>query len=124
MFFIGIFGSNQARKQIGTHNNAICPSCGSLTRIEVFKAYSYFHVFFIPTFRWNTRYYARAGCCGTIYGLDPEIGRQFERGLNPEIRNEHLHPLYHDKPFGTTCSRCGARSEPGHNFCPYCGSRL
>ena len=81
MFFIGIFGTNHAQKPIGTRGNIICPSCGSLTHSEVFKAYSYFHVFFIPTFRWNTRYYTRFNCCGKVYGLEPDIGRQFEKGL-------------------------------------------
>ncbi|MGE5614369.1 MAG: zinc ribbon domain-containing protein [Bacillota bacterium] len=123
MFFIGIFGTNQARKPIGTRSNSICPSCGAFTFIEVFKTYSYFHVFFIPVFRWNTRYFARFSCCGMTYGLDPDIGMQYEKGLDPEIMNEHLHPLYQDTPY-RTCSRCGAVAEPGHSFCPYCGSRL
>jgi len=30
MFFIGVFGVNQAQKPIGVYNNAICPSCGKL----------------------------------------------------------------------------------------------
>jgi len=123
MFFIGIFGIQQAEKQIGTYNNAICPSCGSLTRFEVFKNYFYFHIFFIPIFKWNVKYFIKPVCCGSIYELDPIIGKQYEKGQNPKVENEHLRPLNQYSPF-KTCSGCGARVESGYSFCPYCGRRL
>jgi RNA polymerase subunit RPABC4/transcription elongation factor Spt4 len=123
MFFIGIFGVDQKQKQIGTYNNAICPNCGTLTRFEVYKSYSYFHVFFIPTFRWNVKYYVKPACCGSIYELNPVIGQEYEKGFNPEIRNEDIQPLNLLPPF-KTCSGCGARVEPGFTFCPYCGRML
>jgi len=123
MFFIGIFGIEQAKKTIGTYNNAICPACGAFTRFEVYKAYSYFHIFFIPTFRWNVRYYVKPACCGSIYELDPAIGQQYDRGQNPEIRNEHMRPINQYPPY-KTCSACGARVESTFSYCPYCGRRL
>jgi len=123
MFFIGIFGIEQAQKQIGTRNNAICPSCGAMTRFELFKQYSYFHIFFIPTFRWNVRYFAKPVCCGKIYELDPGIGQQYERRMNPEIKDEHMRPLNLHSRF-KTCSCCGARVENNFSFCPYCGRRI
>ncbi|HEX9062212.1 MAG TPA: zinc-ribbon domain-containing protein, partial [Clostridia bacterium] len=59
MFFIGVFGIDSANKKIGNHNNANCPACGHMTHFEIIKSYSYLHIFFIPTFRWNIRYYLK-----------------------------------------------------------------
>lgn len=123
MFFIGIFGVEQAQKPIGKYNNTICPSCGAMTRFEIFKTYSYFHIFFIPTFKWNIKYYIKPSCCRSIYELDPVIGQQYEKGKNPDIRNEHLRPLNQYLPY-KTCSSCGAKVESGYSFCPYCGRGL
>lgn len=123
MFFIGIFGIEETKKQIETYNNAICPTCGTMTRFEIFKSYSYFHVFFIPTFKWNIRYYIKPVCCDNIYELDPFIGQQFEKGLKPEIRNEHLRNMSHFLSY-RTCGSCGSKVESQFSFCPYCGRRL
>lgn len=123
MFFIGIFGIEQAQKQIAGYNNIICPACGALTRYEIFKTYSYFHIFFIPTFRWNIRYFVKPACCGSIFELDPTIGEQIEKGQNPDIRNEHLHPTEKYLPY-KICSGCNSKVEPRYSFCPYCGRRL
>ena len=62
MFFIGIFGVHQTEKQLGNYNNVICPSCGSFTRLQIFKRYTYFHIFFIPVFKWNIKYLHKAAC--------------------------------------------------------------
>lgn len=123
MFFIGIFGIDQKEKQIGTYNNAVCPACGALTRFEIYKTYSFFHIFFIPVFRWNVKYIVKPVCCGSIYELDPEIGRQYENGKSPDIRSEHLNLLNRYLPY-KICSRCRARVAPEYSFCPYCGSKL
>ena len=42
-------------------------------------------LFFIPTIKWNRRYYVRTSCCGRIYELDPQIGKRIERGERVEI---------------------------------------
>ena len=123
MFFIGIFGIHQTEKPIGTYNNAICPACGGFTRFEIFKSYTYFHIFFIPTFRWNIKYYVKTACCGSIYELDPDIGKQYEKDQNPRIDNEHLRPTYRYSPF-KSCSDCKAKVESRYSYCPYCGKRL
>jgi len=123
MFFIGIFGIQDSQKSIGVCNNTVCPSCGALTRFEVLKAYTYFHIFFIPTFKWNVRYYVKSACCSNLYELDPVIGQQYEKGLAPDIRNEHLRIVNEYLPF-KTCPSCGAKAESRYSFCPYCGMRL
>ncbi len=123
VFFIGVFGIDRARKQIGTHNNAICPTCGAMTRFDILKTCSYFHVFFIPVFRWDVKYYVKPACCESLCELDPDIGREYEKGRNPEIRDEHLQPI-NVRPGLKICSNCKARLEPGFSYCPCCGSRL
>jgi hypothetical protein len=77
MFFIGIFGIQDKDKYIGTCSNIECPSCGRLARYEIHKSYRYFHIFFIPIFRWNFRYFVKTSCCGRLYQLDPFVGREF-----------------------------------------------
>ncbi|MGI6145456.1 MAG: zinc ribbon domain-containing protein [Clostridia bacterium] len=123
MFFVGIFGINQTEKPIGTCNNTVCPSCGALTRLEVYKRYSYFHLFFIPTFKWNVKYYAKSSCCGSIYELDPSIGAQYEKGINPEIRADDLRPIHEYQPF-KTCPNCRTKAESDYSYCPYCGQKF
>lgn len=123
MFFIGIFGIHQSEKFVETYNNAICPSCGGLTRFEIFKTYSYFHIFFIPIFKWNTRYFVKTACCNSVYELNPDIGRQYDKGHSPEILNEHLRPIYNHFP-DKTCPNCKANIESDYSFCPYCGARV
>jgi len=123
VFFIGIFGIQEAQKQIGIYNNTICPSCGSMTHYEITKMYSYLHIFFIPAFRWNNRFYVKTACCNSIYELDPIIGQQFDKGQTPEIRNEHLRPAGHQYAY-RICTNCKSRVDPEYSFCPFCGSRL
>ncbi len=123
MFFIGIFGIHQSDKFIETHNNAICPSCGGFTRFEIFKTYSYFHIFFFPIFKWNIRYFIKTACCNSIYKLDPYIGKQYEKGQNPEILDEHLNRLNNSFPY-KACPNCKAHIETDYSFCPYCGKKV
>ena len=75
MFFVAVFGVEEKDKYIGTYSNAVCPACRGTTRYEVRKSYRYLHVFFIPTVRWNARYYVRTSCCGGIFKLDPAVGK-------------------------------------------------
>ncbi len=127
MFFIGIFGINETQKTIGTYNNVVCPSCQALTHLELLKAYSYFHLFFIPTFKWNLRYYVKSACCNCIYELDPIIARQYEEGQLPKITSGHIHPLVHPTDYPLpykTCHYCGNRAEIKYNFCAHCGQKL
>jgi hypothetical protein len=123
MFFIGIFGVNQTEKPIGTYNNTVCPNCGALTRLEIYKRYSYFHLFFIPTFKWNIQYYAKSGCCGSISALDSTIGAQYEKGFHPEIRAEQLQPVNQYQPF-KTCPICHREVDADFQYCPYCGQKI
>ena len=123
MFFIAFFGIQDKYKQIGSYNNIICPSCGRLGRYDIHKAYRYLHIFFVPTFRWNIRYLVKTSCCGTIYELDSDVGRAFEKNPDTEIKAENLHRIYSHTPF-KYCSNCKTDVPSEYSFCPYCGGKL
>ncbi|HWQ74560.1 MAG TPA: zinc ribbon domain-containing protein [Syntrophomonas sp.] len=123
MFFVGIFGIEQGKQQIGVYNNTVCPVCHALTSFKIYKSYSCFHVFFIPTFKWDVKYFIKSACCSHISALDPAIGQQYEAGRHPEIEKEHLQPV--NLPYGyKTCAICGTSVDPRYHFCPNCGQKL
>ncbi len=62
MFFL-IGGVEQKRKELRTFNNCVC-ACGRMTSAVLVVYYSCFHLFFIPLFKWNKRYYVVSRCCG------------------------------------------------------------
>ncbi|MGI5935703.1 MAG: zinc ribbon domain-containing protein [Oscillospiraceae bacterium] len=123
MFFVAFFGIEDKENHIGTYNNAVCPACGSLARYDVYKSYRYLHVFFIPTFKWNVRYFVKTSCCGNFYELDPAVGSEFERNPNTVIRNENLRPVSFYSPY-KYCQNCKADVPAEFNYCPYCGGKL
>lgn len=123
MFFIAFFGIQDKEKYVGAYNNVICPSCESLTRYEIHKTYRYFHIFFIPVFRWNIRYLVKTPCCGSLYELDQAVGTEFEKNPGTEIRKENLRPVNYYSPF-KYCSNCRAQVPAEFSYCPYCGGRL
>lgn len=124
MFFIAFFGIQDKEKHIGSCGNIICASCGRLSRYEISKVYRYFHIFFIPLFKWNVRYLVKSTCCGSLFELDPVIGRKFEKDPdNTEIRNEHLRPIANHSPY-KYCSNCRSNVPADFSYCPYCGTKL
>lgn len=123
MFFIAFFGIQDKDKYIGAYNNIFCPSCERLARYEIYKSYRYFHIFFIPIFRWNVRYIVKTSCCGFLYELDPLVGKEFEKNPGIEIRNENLRPLNSYLPL-KYCINCKTNVPQEFNYCPYCGGKL
>ena len=123
MFFVAFFGIEDKEKHIGNYNNIICPSCGRLDRFEIYKTYRYLHIFFIPTFRWNVRYIAKTSCCGSLYELDPEVGREFEKNPDTEIKMENLRRIDSYLPF-KYCPNCRTNVPREFSYCPFCGGKL
>ena len=125
MFFIGIFGVDQAKKEIAVQNNTTCAACGQLTRYRILKTYTYFHIFFIPTFRWNVRYLVLSDCCGQWSELDTDIGRRFAAGESPAINPEHLKTVGGNaRSQSRTCLTCGRSFDSDYQYCPYCGKPI
>ena len=74
MFFVAFFGMNDKEEHIGAFSGEGCPSCGQLSQFAVSKTYRNLEVFFLPVYKWNVRYIARALCCGAVFELDPILG--------------------------------------------------
>lgn len=116
MFFIGIMGIGNKEKIILEIPNINCKACGSLGQYTVMKSYHYFHIFFIPLWKWKIEYYVKERTCQTIFRLDPEVGESIEKGVRSEIMPgdmEELHPA-------RRCESCGGVLEEKFVYCPYC----
>ncbi len=123
MFFVGIFGVQSKVESLKTEVGTPCPVCGAFDRYDIKKAYTYFHFFFLPLWKWNKRYYVQTRCCQRVCSLDESIGSRIEAGEPVEIPREHITcDQSHDVP--SLCSRCREPVEPSHRFCPHCGVEL
>lgn len=116
--FLGILPQ---KKPIKFHQQMICEACGSYGSFEVWMTCQVLYIFFIPVYKWDKKYYVETTCCHTIYELDPEIGRDIEKGKNVEIHQNNLMRLYRGKKV---CPYCGYHANPDFEYCPKCGSPL
>jgi predicted amidophosphoribosyltransferase len=123
MFFIWISSIEQSQVPIGLYNNTICPCCGALTRFEILKSFSCLHLFFIPTFKFNVKYFVKTACCNKLYSLDKQIAEQYEKGLSPQIKLENLRKIEKNCSYNI-CPQCNSRIETDYIYCPYCGKEL
>ena len=125
MFFI--MGITDGRKDFDFNQLITCSICGKYGRFNVFMTYTVLSLFFIPTFKWNKRYYVQTSCCGTVYELDPEIGRAIARGEEVEIQQSHLTRVMEGRGFTAgykKCRQCGYETTEDFDFCPKCGTRF
>ena len=97
MFFI--MGISDGRKDFSFNQLVTCAICGKYGRFNVFMTYTVLSLFFIPTIKWNKRYYVQTSCCGTVYELDPETGKAIARGEEVEILQSHLTRVMHGSGF-------------------------
>ena len=117
-----IFGVNQRQENLEFNQTLVCPNCGKFGSVQIIMVYTCLSLFFIPTFRWNRKYYAKLSCCGTTVELPKEIGegirqgtiRSLDESIFPQGSYQHLH----------TCSNCGYQTTENFEYCPKCGSRL
>lgn len=130
-----IMGVTQGRKDLDFAQTVLCNLCGRYGHYEVFMTYTCLSLFFIPTFRWNRRYFVRTSCCGTIYELDPEIGKLIKKGEALEIQPSQLTRVGRDgsgyQDPGSTgarirqCPNCGyGTTRQDFDYCPKCGTRM
>jgi len=122
VFFIGIFGIQNKTEPIASEAAVICPVCERYGRYEILKSYYYFHIFFIPVWRWNKRYYIQTHCCSRICELDQETGSKIEAGQSVFVEKEHIRCM--DRTAAPLCHSCSAQLDPSFTYCPYCGSQL
>ena len=125
MFFI--MGITDGRKDFTFNRLVTCAICGKYGLFNVFMTYTVLSLFFIPTFKWNKRYYVQTSCCGTVYELDPEIGRAIARGEEVEIQQSHLTRVMEGRGYSVgykKCRQCGYETTEDFDFCPKCGTRF
>ncbi|MCR4891157.1 MAG: zinc ribbon domain-containing protein [Lachnospiraceae bacterium] len=125
MFFI--MGITEDRKDFELNQLITCSVCGKYGRFIVFMTYTVLSLFFIPTFKWNKHYYVQTSCCGSLYELDPEIGKAIARGEQVEIRQENLTKISSGGGFSSgykKCRQCGYETTEDFEYCPKCGTRF
>ncbi len=125
MFFI--MGITEGRKDFDFNQLMTCAVCGAYGRFNVFMTYTVLSLFFIPTFKWNRRYYVQTSCCSTVYELDPEVGKRIARGEEIEIQPRHLTRVYAGRAYtnrGKKCMHCGYETTEDFDFCPKCGTKF
>ncbi|HHT73060.1 MAG TPA: zinc ribbon domain-containing protein [Firmicutes bacterium] len=122
MFFIGIFGIQPGKKEVG-EGQGICPSCEAFDRYVVDEVYTYLHFFFIPIWKWNRRYFVRTRCCRRTLELEGDVGRRIASGERIQLRPEHI-VRAQPGAQGEACPNCGSVLRPDYRFCPRCGSQL
>ena len=125
MYMFFMMGITDGRKDLNFTQTIICNICDRYGRYNVFMTYTVLSLFFIPCFKWNKHYYVQTSCCGTIYELDPEIGKAIARGEQAEIRPEHLSRVNRGGySYRKHCSRCGYETSEDFEYCPKCGNRF
>ena len=125
MFFIS--GSYQDRKDLDYNQQMICDFCGRYCSFHVFMTYMVLTFFFIPIFKWDRRYYVETSCCGSIYELNPEIGKAIANGEKVEISQDDLVLIeggYNCMNYHKKCHNCGYETDQDFGYCPKCGERF
>ncbi|NLM39475.1 MAG: zinc ribbon domain-containing protein [Firmicutes bacterium] len=122
MFFVGIFGVQPGQKVL-YEGSGVCPSCEAFDRHKVIQAYTYFHFFFIPLWKWNKHYFVETRCCRHTLEIDPAIGERYARGEAVQLKPEHI-VRRTDSYREPICPSCGARVRSDFQFCPHCGTQL
>lgn len=121
MFFIA--GVSNKEQKLDFNQTIICSKCGKYGRYEVIMGYMYLSLFFIPTFKWNKKFYVVSSCCGSACLLNDEVGRRIAAGENVTIREEDLQFI--DKGqfyYARRCNSCGFETNENFQYCPKCGS--
>ncbi len=122
-----IMGTGQGRKKLNFDQVIVCGHCGRNGHLEVYVAYSYFSLFFIPIIKWGHNYYVQINCCHTTVPISTDLGRQIQHGQVTSLPQDIIPSNYGDhmadKDF-IRCHNCGYKMEKGHRFCPECGIRL
>lgn len=125
MFFIGIFGIDERKKEISTIQNVFCKACGSMTSYKLFKVNKVFHFFFIPIINWDKRYYLISRCCNSIFNIPNQLGTALENNEDTNINDEDLHQInsyVHSNEH--ICSNCNNVVQSDYKYCPYCGEKM
>ncbi|WP_270474220.1 zinc ribbon domain-containing protein [Clostridium cochlearium] len=125
MFFIGIFGIDERKKDIKLVQNLVCKACGNMTTYKLVKVNKVFHIFFIPIFKWDKRYFLISRCCNSIFGIPNNLGENLENNEDIDIKDEDLQQI---NSYGNAnekiCGNCNNVVQSNFRYCPHCGNKM
>jgi len=115
VFFI--FGIGDGEKELRVFPNAICPNCGRYTQARLIMVYRYFHIFFIPVFKFRKRRMVLPGCGCSVYEADAAYAE--------ELKTSERIDFGRLKQTGKKriCRKCLRELAEGFEYCPFCGER-
>ena len=119
MFLIAGIGNNM--RELGSLSGAVCPACGGFCTLTFSEAADTLHLFFIPTARWNRRYFAVCGHCGAAFAVEEEDGRRICREGPGSFDPRRLGEIV--RGGARRCRSCGASLDGAYAYCPHCGAR-
>ena len=122
MFFFGIFGTGEDKKEIKVFTNVICPKCGVYTRARLVMYYRYFHFFFIPLFKFSRKYFATCPGCASVFSVPDWCGKRAAELGTFSVSPDQLTLIRRVSP--ERCPNCGAHTDSGDSFCRNCGHKL
>ncbi|WMJ88493.1 zinc ribbon domain-containing protein [Anaerocolumna sp. MB42-C2] len=124
MFFI--MGISSGQKKLEFVQTIFCSKCSQFGRLELYITYTSFTLFFIPIFKWNKKYYAKAACCGALYTIEAEIGKKIANKETITLTEQDLHLINNPNSYtnDNPCPNCGYALYPDYSYCPKCGFRL
>jgi Zn finger protein HypA/HybF involved in hydrogenase expression len=121
MFFVGLFGIT-SKDRLLRDSDIECKECGSAAPKKVIKRYHTFHIFFIPTVRWNLNYFCVCPSCKSVFELKKEKGLLYEENPTEELTYWDLKTVKKGKPV-RICKSCGVEVDRQYQYCPKCGAK-
>lgn len=123
MFFF-MMGITEGKKKFEQLVHIICPNCGNSGKATVYMTYTYLSLFFIPIFKWNKQYYVEMNCCGSLYVLNEQKGKEVANGEDVIISSDDLTPVNYGRSNIRRCPNCGYTLDSSFDYCPHCGKKL
>lgn len=91
MFFVA--GISPKIKPLGMAYGCSCPACQNISNLHITHKYLTPHVFFIPTFHFNSEYVATCANCASVMELLKEKGSAFQKNPSTVISPGDLRVL-------------------------------
>lgn len=124
MFLIA--GITQKQEKLDLNKVKTCLVCGQNTHFNAYMEYQTLSIFFIPTIKWNKKYYLTTSCCGSVFQIPDDIGRDIEKGDQVVFYDDDLIPIFKNtnKAQEKKCIHCGFSTKEDYTYCPKCGKRM
>ncbi len=102
-----------------------CHNCSGERGFSVITHYRYFHLFFLPVWKWHFRHAVKCAACGTHYTVKPESEDKYGGDFS-KLTYWDIEPV-NKRQFNTAlnlCSKCGNPMQEDFDYCPKCGNRV